>query len=795
MKNKTKWFPTLSLAVVAVLAMLNAQPSTAQAQGSAFNYQGRLSANGSPVSGSYDFRFKLYDDPYGNTQVGATQFTNAVPVSAGLFLTTLDFGAGLFTGSNCWLEVDVRTNGAGGYTVLSPMQAVMPTPYAIMANSASNLLGTLPLARLGAGTASISISGNAATAATATSFSSSLAGDVTGTQSATVVSTVSGQTAASVAAGASAANNATSANTASRIVQRDGSGNFAAGMITASLNGNAATATSATSATTATTANNFSGSLAGDVTGTQSATTVAAVGGQTAGNIAAGANAANNATSANTASRIVQRDNSGSFAAGTATLAGNLNLPTTSASAGFITSGGSLLLHAYGSGDIFVGANAGNLAMVGGYNTGIGAGALQQDQGGFWNTASGYAALADNTSGSANTASGFGALVSNNSGTENTANGVKALYFNTSAWDNTANGAYSLSANTIGSNNVANGAYALKSNTYGNNNTANGVYALNANVNGNNNTANGYSALYYNINGNNNTANGYNALYWNGNGSFNTAEGRETLALNNNGSNNIALGYQAGYNIFNNNNIDIGNVGNSSDNSIIRIGTPGTHTTTYLTGNVGIDAASPAHKLVVQADDGGPYYDAQQIIIQGNTNNSQQLELGYKTSGNYGSIQAVHQNVGFKPLVLQPSGGNVGIGTTSPGYPLTMNSGAYCSSAGVWTSVSDRNAKEDFTVIAPAEVLAKVVALPITQWKYKVEPAGLKHIGPVAQDFHAAFGLGDSDRAIGTIDESGVALAAIQGLNEKLNAKDAEIQELKQSVAELTALVEKLAGK
>ena len=65
----------------------------------------------------------------------------------------------------------------------------------------------------------------------------------------------------------------------------------------------------------------------------------------------------------------------------------------------------------------------------------------------------------------------------------------------------------------------------------------------------------------------------------------------------------------------------------------------------------------------------------------------------------------------------------------------------------------------------------------------------------VAQDFHAAFGLGDSDKAIGTVDETGVALAAIQGLNQKLNAKDAEIEALKQSVAELKQLVQTLADR
>ena len=96
--------------------------------------------------------------------------------------------------------------------------------------------------------------------------------------------------------------------------------------------------------------------------------------------------------------------------------------------------------------------------------------------------------------------------------------------------------------------------------------------------------------------------------------------------------------------------------------------------------------------------------------------------------------------------------------------------------------------------VAPAAVLAKVAGLPITRWHYTNDTA-TPHLGPVAQDFHTAFGLGADDKHIADVDEEGVALTAIQGLNQKINAKDAEIQDLKQSVAELKALVEKLAGR
>jgi Chaperone of endosialidase len=115
--------------------------------------------------------------------------------------------------------------------------------------------------------------------------------------------------------------------------------------------------------------------------------------------------------------------------------------------------------------------------------------------------------------------------------------------------------------------------------------------------------------------------------------------------------------------------------------------------------------------------------------------------------------------------------------------------------SGSWTSLSDRNGKEHFEPINAYAVLEKVAALPVTTWNYKSQSASVRHIGPTAQDFMAAFKVGETDTGISTVDEGGVALAAIQGLNQKLNEKDAEIKGLKQSVAELRALVEKLAGK
>lgn len=132
----------------AALSALNLQPATAFAQGTAFSYQGRLNDGANPASGIYDFRFAIYDAVTNGNVVSGVLTNAATPITNGLFTVTLDFGNGVFTGPARWLQLDVRTNGSGAFTTLLPRQQILPTPYAIMANSASNLLGTLPAAQL-----------------------------------------------------------------------------------------------------------------------------------------------------------------------------------------------------------------------------------------------------------------------------------------------------------------------------------------------------------------------------------------------------------------------------------------------------------------------------------------------------------------------------------------------------------------------------------------------------------------------------------------------------------------------
>jgi hypothetical protein len=87
--------------------------------------------------------------------------------------------------------------------------------------------------------------------------------------------------------------------------------------------------------------------------------------------------------------------------------------------------------------------------------------------------------------------------------------------------------------------------------------------------------------------------------------------------------------------------------------------------------------------------------------------------------------------------------------------------------SGTWASLSDRNAKTDIVPLDDASILAKVAALPIDRWSYKSEK-GVRHVGPMAQDFYAAFGTGIDDRHITAIDEDGVALASIKALHRQV---------------------------
>ncbi len=106
--------------------------------------------------------------------------------------------------------------------------------------------------------------------------------------------------------------------------------------------------------------------------------------------------------------------------------------------------------------------------------------------------------------------------------------------------------------------------------------------------------------------------------------------------------------------------------------------------------------------------------------------------------------------------------------------------------SGTWASASDRNMKTNIAGIDDGAVLEKVAGLPISRWSYRTEH-GVRHVGPMAQDFYAAFGVGEDDKHITSIDEDGVALAAIKALHARVRSLDAENAQLRARLASVTS--------
>jgi trimeric autotransporter adhesin len=148
-------------------------------------------------------------------------------------------------------------------------------------------------------------------------------------------------------------------------------------------------------------------------------------------------------------------------------------------------------------------------------------------------------------------------------------------------------------------------------------------------------------------------------------------------------------------------------------------------------------------------------------------------------------------------FTVRASGG-IWLGTTSgtpvigAGRFIDTSTGAYLSSAGVWTDNSSRTLKHNFRPLDRRALLTKVARMPISSWSYKAEAPSVRHVGPMAQDFYKAFGLGLDNKHITTIDEGGVALAAIQGLYRQNKTLQRENTSLRAQVGAQNARLTKL---
>ncbi|HEX9942228.1 MAG TPA: tail fiber domain-containing protein [Thermoanaerobaculia bacterium] len=226
----------------------------------------------------------------------------------------------------------------------------------------------------------------------------------------------------------------------------------------------------------------------------------------------------------------------------------------------------------------------------------------------------------------------------------------------------------------------------------------------------------------------------------------------------------------------------------------IRPGAPTSSIDISAAGNIGIGTALPSNKVHVLSSDSGA--DAGKVLIQNSSGTTSAREL-LELRNNGGPIMVIADTtVPSTRWTVGTSGSTFIVDNQgNGGNELIFSNTGNLFIAGTLTQGSSRDLKTQFASLNPKDVLSEVTALPISLWSYKSESA-VRHIGPMAEDFHRTFGLGADDKHIAPSDQAGVALVALQGLNQVVQQvvqeKDNEIAELKQANADLKSRLEAL---
>ncbi len=798
-------------AILSSLALL-ASVNQLAAQGTAFTYQGRLSDGANAANGNYDLRFSLYGTNTTGTLV-AGPLTNApVAVSNGLFTVLLDFGAN-FPGAARWLEIGVRSNGSVvAYSTLSPRQPLTPTPYAITAgnvnglsvqlntNGSPNVIGGSSFNYVAPNTLGAFIGGGGAANYGGTAHSNVVGaafGAIGGGYDNTIQNGVN-----SVVAGGhanSVLGNASGGTVGGGDYNQIGSGAFNA-TIAGGYNSSVAPAA-------------YYSAIGGGLVNYAAAPSATIAGGEH--NSALGSHAFVGGGMNNTAK-------------GFDTIGGGTNNVVGADFSGIFCGDGNFIGQTPGIGLwSFIGGGQYNSIYGGADHSVIGGGFVNTIQtnspfstisGGFSNTVLSSASYSTIGGGSANTIG--------NGNTNIFATNSIAFATIPGGYHNSVRGSYSLAA---GQNAQAlhDGSFVWADNStfVPFSSTSANQFLIRASGGVGIGTASPGDLLE--IYG---TA-GSKGLRLN-DGTFYHKIGQrgDTLNLSANAGANGSTG-------------DIRfNVGSPTDTKMI----------VSRNGNVGIGTTSPSATLHVNGE----------VKVNPNGNNYGLYVTGVGTSGvgvyvdnigsgNYGIVGngAPTGGSGIEGTTTTASGvagtatsGNGVIGITTSGNGVVGNAtsgyGVFgqVTAAGGWAGLfrygtdgnnsayfgrngaaaefdgtvtvngtfnnnSDRTVKEHFTAVSAVDILNKVAHLPITEWNYK-QDAPTKHIGPMAQDFYATFSVGTDERHIAPIDEGGVALAAIQGLNQKIEQKNVEIQNLKQQndslekrLSELEAAVKSVTEK
>jgi hypothetical protein len=699
----------LVIALASLLALSHL--SSSFAQGTAFTYSGRLDHGRRPANGLYDFGFKLYSDPLAATQVGGSYFTNAVRVTKGMFVTTVDFGEGIFTGSNYWLEVEVRTAGESNYTALAPLQAVTPTPYSIFAGTAGSLSGTLPAAQLSGAIPlpqlPLAVLTNNGTGVTLNGSFSGNGSGLTGV-------------------------NATSLGGLA-------TGNFW------QTTGNVGTSP---------TNGNFVGTVDNQplelhVNGLR-AFRLEPAGGNP--NVIGGGSG--NLVQPSVASAFIGGGNSNQIDSSFATIGGGCNNSITNIGIGSVIGGGSNNLIA---GNSYLSVIAGGVSNTIGQPSliGITYPAYESVIGGGVGNSIPIAFRATIAGGAQNTVSVGG-------GTDNT---IAGGYGNKIFTDDTA---YHDSIGGGSGNAIQIGWSEGCTIAGGDGNIITYCGSPSTIAGGSGNYIDSYGGSSIGGGAGNRIGNWDEFEYYGGNGTI--AGGSDNFVAENSGT----IG---------------GGQGNSVTGTEISIsenlsvsGTVAGGTSNVVNGGYGMIPGGFGNSATNYAFAAGRLAEA--------TNQG-----AFVWADSTGTAFASTNNDSF---MVRASGG-VGFYTSPAGIG---GSGVYlAANGGSWASVSDRNAKKNIQPVDAQAVLDKLAGLPIDQWNYKWEKdSDVPNIGPMAQDFKRAFYPGRDDRSISTLEFDGVELAAIQALNERLNAqlgkqaaqmkeKDAAIQSLEDRLDRLEKMV------
>lgn len=210
-------------------------------------------------------------------------------------------------------------------------------------------------------------------------------------------------------------------------------------------------------------------------------------------------------------------------------------------------------------------------------------------------------------------------------------------------------------------------------------------------------------------------------------------------------------------------------------------------------GDVGIGTSTPVAPLHILRNDGTLSFLVLQSEEAGPAQDRPMMQLT-----NNGGIRFQFDN----PLLntawrFQAATGNqdnfeitkVGTGAIE----MRLDSSGNLTLQGTLTQNSDVNAKQDIAMVDGERVLAQLMAVPITEWTYRSDAPGIRHLGPMAQDFHAQFGLGADATKLAPGDLAGVALAAIQAQQQHITQLEMQTQQLQSRIAELETLEARFA--